>query len=80
MKAKDIWKEKDFIPTKNAKSLSSLIGPYSKLIESVPAIGAICQRRNNLTVFNGMNIDKIGVSNPTPGKYKEMVMKVAEGL
>ena len=78
MKAKDIWKEKDFIPTKNAKSLSSLIGPYSKLIESVPAIGAICQRRNNLTVFNGMNIDKIGVSNPTPGKYKEMVIKAAD--
>ena len=75
---KEIWKEKEFKPTKDPHSIATLIGVYADLIEQVPAIGSICQKRNNLTIFNGMSYDKLGVLHPTPGKYNEVIIRAVD--
>lgn len=74
----EIWEEREFKPTKNQHSIATLIGVYQDLIEQVPAIGSICQRRSDLSIFNGVVSDGLGVLNPTKGKYSEIILRATD--
>lgn len=75
MAEKEIWQERPVVLSKNPNSIATLIGKYSDLLEAVPAVGAICTRRSELTVNNFNFLEDLSITHPTEGEYKNTLLK-----